>query len=480
MTTRDLICTTLTTMAFLMPGWVAPHSLIRHSQIIMAGTEQAPILDEVEPNDSRGRATEIPSGTPFVRASIEPVGDVDFFSFTANRGDYVFVSIDTTPSTTSRDSTLRLLSGRRTIGFDDDHGPNPQASGLAAVQVSQRGTYHLEVREGRDNETISSYHLFLCVLPEPIRAEAEPNDAPERASTASNVNVGVIGTTGDEDVWQFPASAMDTLSVGLDQTGAAVGFDAVMELRDPTGALVARQNNNGGEPGGAEFINVLNLPLSGVYTVRISQTGMNPGSNQFDYLMGICLNGRPLRRPPRADAGPDQGVFEGAPVRLDGSGSEDEAGGELTFRWTQVEGQNIPQVTEMASFLDFTAPMVPVSELRTYVFELRVTNSFGLSATDQVTVRVSDHFMLKDDTTPNQVLLNLAVPEFTWTTPTGSSIRSPMEIFRNDNNLIVRSMEGLFFEAGADRETRNGKAVLQLSGATFVISDANFDDSQGP
>jgi hypothetical protein len=408
------------------------------------------------------------------------VADVDFFSFTANQGDHVFVSVDTAPSMTSWDSALRLFFGNRVIASDDDDGPNPQASGLAAVAITRAGTYHLEVRENRNDETISAYRLFLCVLPAPIRAESEPNDAPGMASVASNLNAGLIAAPADADVWQFPASALDTLSIGLDQTGEAVGFDAVLEVRDPAGTLLATQNNNGDNADDPEFFNLLSLPVTGVYTVRVVQAGMNQGSDRFDYLMGICLNGRPLRRHPLANAGPDQGVLETDTVTLDGSGSRSLDGEELSFEWTQVEGPDLPFAGGGVT-ATFIAPMIPIAEVETFVFELKVTTPFELSATDRVTVRVSDRFMLKDDSTDNRVLLNLAAPAFVWMTPTGGRFTAPMIILRMDERVIdLVGAEGISFAAGVDLETREGKAVLMVGPVTLQISDSNFADSQGP
>ncbi|MCS6804108.1 MAG: hypothetical protein RMM98_12180 [Acidobacteriota bacterium] len=473
----SLLIIALTVVGFIPSG---TNSHVNHRLAQGGPGQEGTILNEREPNNSGNAATPVPPLTRYVRAAINPVGDVDLFSFTATQGDYVFISVDTTPSTTSRDSSLRLLMGNRVIAADEDNGPNPLASGLAGVRITRTGTHQVEVRENGNNETISEYRLFLCVLPGPVRMEVEPNDAIENAALASNVNGGLINMPGDVDGWRFQAPEMSTLAISLDQTVGAGGFDGVLELIDPMGMTVAVQNNNGERAGNAEFLNVLSLPLTGVYTIRVREARISQGDERFDYLLGICLNGRPLRRAPIADAGDDVGVLETETVTLDGSRSRGLDGEPLSYEWTQVSGDSIPFASG-GPLLTFIAPQLPVAALRLYVFELKVTTPFGLSATDRVTVRVSDRFMLRDDMTPHRVLLNLAAPSFTWTTPTGASITRPMTIVTLSAELLDIDTQGddYSFAAGVTFREKSGKAVLLISNTRFTINDSNYEDSQG-
>ena len=87
--------------------------------------------------------------------------------------------------------------------------------------------------------------------------------------------------------------------------------------------------------------------------------------------------------PPVAVAGADQVVDEGTLVTLDGSSSSDN-GAVQSFLWTQLAG---PAVGSSPSGpLLIVTPTVP----GTYVFELRVTDGAGLSATDTLTVTALD------------------------------------------------------------------------------------------
>jgi len=92
-------------------------------------------------------------------------------------------------------------------------------------------------------------------------------------------------------------------------------------------------------------------------------------------------------RPPVADAGPNQVVDEGVLVLLDGSDSCDPDGDDITFLWKQLEGTGVhlSDVTEMQP--TFPAPNVaPNGE--SLIFELMVTDEWGLSSRDRCIVSV--------------------------------------------------------------------------------------------
>ena len=91
---------------------------------------------------------------------------------------------------------------------------------------------------------------------------------------------------------------------------------------------------------------------------------------------------------PTADAGRDRRVEEGQAVHLDGSASSGpSAGASLTYSWRQSAGQPVALGSVGAPRTGFVAP----TQLRTkarLIFELTVTDSEGLTATDEVVVTV--------------------------------------------------------------------------------------------
>jgi hypothetical protein len=119
---------------------------------------------------------------------------------------------------------------------------------------------------------------------------------------------------------------------------------------------------------------------AGTLTFRLTVTD-NRGLTASDDVQIVVLN----NPAPIASAGADQSVRAGDTVTLDGSASSDPGGETITYNWQQVAGIDVtftggdtPQVT-------FTAP----NESTTIVFRLTVTDSSGLTSTDDVEVVVA-------------------------------------------------------------------------------------------
>lgn len=89
--------------------------------------------------------------------------------------------------------------------------------------------------------------------------------------------------------------------------------------------------------------------------------------------------------PPIANAGPDQSVFFGYPVQLDGSGSTSGDTHPVTYLWAQTAGPAVTLDDRRAVRPRFTAPSV-VTQV---TFTLTVTNSSGLTRSDAVTGAVA-------------------------------------------------------------------------------------------
>lgn len=87
-----------------------------------------------------------------------------------------------------------------------------------------------------------------------------------------------------------------------------------------------------------------------------------------------------------SDAGSDQTVAEGVGVILDGSNS---SGTNLIYAWVQTAGTSADLSNAAAAQPTFTAPGVGVGD-ESLTFELTVEDDNGFSATDSVTVNVSN------------------------------------------------------------------------------------------
>ena len=88
---------------------------------------------------------------------------------------------------------------------------------------------------------------------------------------------------------------------------------------------------------------------------------------------------------PVADAGGDVTVALGAAVKLDGSGSSDPDGDELSYEWEQTGGPGVTLADADTATVSFEAPGAP-GEL---AFRLTVSDAGGLTDSDEATVTVT-------------------------------------------------------------------------------------------
>jgi hypothetical protein len=91
--------------------------------------------------------------------------------------------------------------------------------------------------------------------------------------------------------------------------------------------------------------------------------------------------------PPVADAGEDLEVEEGSPVTLDGSQSYDLDGDDLSYSWTQPDGQDVDLGSADEATLTFTAPQCS-AENHTLTFHLMVDDGQDYSEADEVEITV--------------------------------------------------------------------------------------------
>lgn len=92
-----------------------------------------------------------------------------------------------------------------------------------------------------------------------------------------------------------------------------------------------------------------------------------------------------VNKPPIANAGPDASIFPTDSVALDGSGSSDPDGSIGSYTWIQTSGGSCILSTTPGS------PILVVTKMVTgvYVFKLTVTDMFGATSSDEVTVTVN-------------------------------------------------------------------------------------------
>lgn len=106
--------------------------------------------------------------------------------------------------------------------------------------------------------------------------------------------------------------------------------------------------------------------------------------NAMNESLGNGSGGTPVNQPPMTSAGTSQQVSGPATVTLDGSLSRDPEGGALTYAWRKVSG---PDVTiSQANQAKATFSVAQTTADQVWVFELKTTDTAGLSSTAQVQV----------------------------------------------------------------------------------------------
>jgi len=101
----------------------------------------------------------------------------------------------------------------------------------------------------------------------------------------------------------------------------------------------------------------------------------------------VIVNVTDTNPPPVARAGEDFSADEKTTVTLSGEHSSDPDDGIAAYRWEQISGPYVALSTPDNAVTSFTAPDV-LSDGATLAFRLKVTDTYGLFATDDVTLTV--------------------------------------------------------------------------------------------
>ncbi|WP_236888506.1 PKD domain-containing protein [Desulfoluna limicola] len=125
-------------------------------------------------------------------------------------------------------------------------------------------------------------------------------------------------------------------------------------------------------------------PSGDTLTFKLLVTDSGGLSDTDEVIINITF----ANQPPVADAGPDQGAYEGNTLTLTAANSSDPDDGISTYRWSQTDGPPVTLSDATAVSPSFVAP-APGSSGTPLTFQLTVTDNGGLSDTDETTVTVN-------------------------------------------------------------------------------------------
>ena len=191
------------------------------------------------------------------------------------------------------------------------------------------------------------------------------------AGVAGSVSAGVIPTDGTPRLIQMSARKGTSTSDG--QLGWAIYDDAGNLLEQWSSSAV-----NAGTSDSASFFVGRSTGRTGAHTYDIDE--VRAGAFTTGWI-------DPVGAAPTANAGPDQSNIEpGAVVTLDATSSTTAIGTITNYAWAQTDGTAVVLSDPAAAISSFTAPATLGGD--SLEFELTVTNSGSLTATDTMSVTI--------------------------------------------------------------------------------------------
>ena len=318
------------------------------------------------------------------------------------------------------------------VGLDGSGSSDPEGEDLSYQWTAPAGVTLSSATAERPNFTAP----VQLVTDRPLTFSLVVTD--ERGAASAPDTVVITTTAGGNDPPIADAGPNQTVDegaiVGLDGSGSSdpEGEDLSYQWTAPAGVTLSSATAE--RP---NFTAPVQLVTDRPLTFSLVVTDERGAASAPDTVVITTTAGG--NDPPIADAGPNQTVDEGAIVGLDGSGSSDPEGEDLSYQWTAPAGVTLSSAT--AERPNFTAPVQLVTD-RPLTFSLVVTDERGAaSAPDTVviTTTAGGNDPPIADAGPNQTVDEGAIvgldgsgssdPEgedlsYQWTAPAGVTLSS--------------------------------------------------------
>jgi uncharacterized repeat protein (TIGR03803 family) len=224
-------------------------------------------------------------------------GQIDTWTFTANAGDNITVSIGEVEPTVSFNPWIRLFAPDSSA-LANSFGS--QAAQINQVTATQTGTYTVRVSaHSAFPSGTGGYVLRLARVPGVFAVS--PGDQGGYVTIAAT-HPGEI-ELGDVDAWQFLAAEGNSVAIDIGEVEPTVSFSPWIRLIGPNGTLVANAVGSV-----AAQINQV-APATGLYTVLVSAHSAFPQGTGF---YNLTVTGVPIINPLSEiaiDFGPGVGLW---------------------------------------------------------------------------------------------------------------------------------------------------------------------------
>jgi hypothetical protein len=343
--------------------------------------------------------------------------------------------------------------------------PNADAGPEQTVKSGDTVTLDGTGSSDPDGGTIAGYSWKQTVCASTVNLQPDSN-VPKPTFTAPSVQGDCtfeLVVTDDEGATSSPSSVVVRVQSTTNQLPIAnAGSDATAKPGDPVTLDGSASNDPDGDKSKLKYnwrqsggtastypvtlsfadpvkptftvpssINVKTI-LSFELTVTDEKQGVSaPPPDTVDITIDTGAS-PPTNQPPIANAGTDITTRGGETGTLNGTGSTDPEGSPLNYEWIKVAGPStIVLSDDLSSKATFTAPSDSKDSL--YVFELKVTDSGGLSSTDQVFVTLKEMQQQQDTSriSTDQCLGEQQQPRNTTMATTQSQTPLPFRQYEN-------------------------------------------------
>jgi hypothetical protein len=221
--------------------------------------------DEIEPNDGDDVATTLALGAT-VRGAIDPDGDVDHYRIDVAQAGALSVMVD---GRDALDVVLEIADATGAVVARSDRGGVRIREGVPNLGVTA-GRYTAVVQAKKPPPPPKKKPSRRAVVPEPVKpsggpyeltasvvvtgaaagAEHEPDDDRGQANEliAGDTGTGLIGWTGDTDVWKVSIEALSAKNALDVELSAVDGAALSVEIANGIGQVITTRKGARGKP----------------------------------------------------------------------------------------------------------------------------------------------------------------------------------------------------------------------------------------